>query len=288
MSFVGLYALLRLNCCILTTYKFVLMRRLFFLLYLVCGSVLSLFAGGPPLIVAHRGGAGHGVENTLSCIERGVASGADIIEVDVRMTADGHVVVCHDRDIKRTTCGKGRIDRLSLADVRSFCVVDSEGLCTGETIPTLREVLGLVAGRCAVLIEVKGDVKGAEEAVLGDIVACDAVGWVSVQSFSDAVLGRFVELGAPFPLEKLLYFKVPLLPLLFDGSLRCFSYGKYAHVSSFNFHKSFFCRRVAKGVKSAGKGVKVWTYGVPSSKTINSEIDAVITDFPALWSNVLR
>ena len=48
-------------------------------------------------IIAHRGGAGLGCENTLSCIEKGLSSSrADMVEIDVHLTRDGEVVVCHD------------------------------------------------------------------------------------------------------------------------------------------------------------------------------------------------
>ena len=48
------------------------------------------------IIIAHRGGALLGTENSLSCIERGIQTGADMVEVDLHLTADNHIVVCHD------------------------------------------------------------------------------------------------------------------------------------------------------------------------------------------------
>lgn len=57
------------------------------------------------MIIAHRGGALLGTENSLSCIEKGIATGADMVEVDLHLTADRHIVVCHDRKVNRTTNG---------------------------------------------------------------------------------------------------------------------------------------------------------------------------------------
>lgn len=79
-------------------------------------------------VTAHRGGAKLGNENTLSCIRQGMATGADMIEVDVHLTRDGEVVVCHDETIDRTTNGTGRIEDLSFAELRAARIVDACGM----------------------------------------------------------------------------------------------------------------------------------------------------------------
>jgi glycerophosphoryl diester phosphodiesterase len=106
-------------------------------------------ANGRPLVIAHRGGAGLWPENTLHAFERAAALGVDVIETDVRATADGELVVFHDATVERTTDGAGRVRQLSLAELkrldagyrwspdggRSF-PLRGQGL----TVPTLREV----------------------------------------------------------------------------------------------------------------------------------------------------
>ena len=124
-----------------------------------------------PMVIAHRGGASLGPENSLMAIERAIALGVDAVEVDVRLSADGHVVVMHDKSVNRTTDGKGCVNGLSLAQLKKFSLLDAVGNKTGERIPALDEVLGLVAGRCRVLIEIKdNDSRGIEPAVV-DVVA---------------------------------------------------------------------------------------------------------------------
>lgn len=251
------------------------------LLFLVCVAMAQ--GVSRPLIVAHRGGAALGVENTLSCIEAGIAAGADAVEVDVRLTKDGHLVVFHDARVDATTDGRGKISEMTLRDVKALNIVDKAGCVTGEKIPTLGGVLSLVDGRCRVLVEVKrGSGEGVEGEVLRVVREGGAAGWVSVQSFSDVVLRRFRELGAPFPLEKLVVFKVPFLPLIFDGGLSFFSLKKYDYISSFNFHKRCLPASLARKLREAGKGVKVWTVlsvdDVPSAPS-----DAIIVDDPRLW-----
>ena len=110
------------------------------------------------LNIGHRGAAGHASENTLGAIHKGIALGVDFIEIDVRRTADGVLVILHDATVNRTTNGKGRVDRLSLREIQTF----SAG--NGEIIPTLEDVLKIVAGRAGLLLELK--VKGiAQQAV---------------------------------------------------------------------------------------------------------------------------
>ena len=108
-----------------------------------------------PIIVAHRGGADLGMENSLSCIEKGIAAGADMIEIDLHLTADNQVVVCHDRSINRTTNGKGKIGQMTLAEIQQYRLLDQNGNPSNETIPTLEQVLELCKDRCAMLIEIK-------------------------------------------------------------------------------------------------------------------------------------
>lgn len=250
-----------------------------FFLFVICGLQAQTASRA---IIAHRGGAGEGLENTLSCIEGAVVMGVDAVEVDVYLTADGHVVVCHDATVDATTNGKGRVSELSLSEIGELRIVDADGCVTSEVIPTLKQVLQLVQGRCGLLIEVKKSGGGIEKKVIDDVVACGALSWVSVQSFSDVVLQKFYELRAPFPLEKLVVFKVPLLPLIYDNGLRFFSFKRYAYVSSFNFHKYGLPASFAAKIRSHDMGLKVWTVN-SHSEIPDVVVDAVITDYPSLW-----
>jgi glycerophosphoryl diester phosphodiesterase len=107
-------------------------------------------------IIAHRGGMGAAPENTLAAFQRSAREGADAFELDVRLTADGHVVVCHDATIDRTTDARGQISMLKLADVRR---ADAAARWTGESvgtqrIPLLAEVLDSFPST-AVVVELK-------------------------------------------------------------------------------------------------------------------------------------
>jgi len=107
------------------------------------------------LRIGHRGAAGHAPENTLAAIQKGIALGVDFVEIDVRRTADSVLVVLHDETVNRTTNGKGRVDRLSLQEVKKFDAGN------GEHIPTLEEVLKVAAGEAGLMLELK--VKGVAQ-----------------------------------------------------------------------------------------------------------------------------
>ncbi len=80
----------------------------------------SPFRAEPPLVIAHAGGEGLGPENTIEAMERSLAAGADALDVDLRMTADGVIVARHDRDVAATTDGKGNVDSLTWAQVQAL------------------------------------------------------------------------------------------------------------------------------------------------------------------------
>ena len=73
-----------------------------------------------PVIFAHRGASAHAPENTLAAFELALEQGADGIELDVKLSADGQVIVIHDATVDRTTGAHGRVKDMSLAELRSL------------------------------------------------------------------------------------------------------------------------------------------------------------------------
>jgi len=107
-----------------------------------------------PTIFAHRGASAHAPENTLAAFELAAAQGADGIELDAKLSADGHVVVIHDPTVDRTTDRPGRVKDLSLAELRSL---DAGAFFVekyrGEKVPTLEEVFEALGKRMFVNVE---------------------------------------------------------------------------------------------------------------------------------------
>src|SRR5689334_23229806 len=107
-----------------------------------------------PVIFAHRGASAYAPENTIASFEFAVAQGTDAIELDVKLSADGHVIVHHDPTVDRTTNGKGKVKDLTLAELKTL---DAGGFFSenfhGEKIPTLEEVFEAVGKRTFINVE---------------------------------------------------------------------------------------------------------------------------------------
>ena len=112
-------------------------------------------------LAAHRGGARLWPENSLRAFRESLALGVDLLELDVHLTADGHVVVIHDAQLERTTNGRGSVGERTAAELVDVRLRDPDGALTDERVPTLEDVLALVApSRAGLLVEVKGPVTG--------------------------------------------------------------------------------------------------------------------------------
>jgi glycerophosphoryl diester phosphodiesterase len=139
------------------------------------------------LVVAHRGAAGTRPENTLASFRRAIELGADVIELDVHVTADGVAVVIHDDTVDRTTNGHGRVREMTLAQIKQL---DAGSWFSpeyaGERVPTLEEVVALTGRRVPLSIELKAP--GAEDAAIAAVRNGCPRSFVS--SFSEEFLRR--------------------------------------------------------------------------------------------------
>src|SRR5690554_851116 len=148
-----------------------------------------------PLIIAHRGASGIAPENTLTAFQKAIEIGVDRIEMDLRQTIDGEVVVIHDKTIVRTTNGWGSVRKMSLKKLKSY----SAGSWFNpdfidEKVPTFREVLELVQGKTQLLLEVKDGSpyhQGIEKNIIELVNEYKANEWCIVQSFNDRILSNF-------------------------------------------------------------------------------------------------
>jgi glycerophosphoryl diester phosphodiesterase len=116
-----------------------------------------MFEGLPrPIIFAHRGDSAHAPENTLASFRLAQAKGADAIELDAQLSADGKVVVFHDATLERTTDGSGRLSEKNFDQLRALDAGSKfAGRFRRERIPLLDEVLDAVGNKLAINIEFK-------------------------------------------------------------------------------------------------------------------------------------
>ncbi|MGD6780052.1 glycerophosphodiester phosphodiesterase [Sutcliffiella horikoshii] len=104
--------------------------------------------GGLPLVIAHQGGEHLAPSNTMTAFEQAVGMGVDVLETDIHITKDGHLVAIHDPTVDRTTNGQGEVAALTLEEVKQldagYHFVDLDGNNSfrgkGVTIPTVEEM----------------------------------------------------------------------------------------------------------------------------------------------------
>lgn len=119
---------------------------------------------GSVMVVAHRGCWKGTSENSIDAIEACVAFGIDMVEIDVRATRDGVLILMHDATIDRTTDGTGKVEELDWAYLRTLHLRESAGRgspTTARTIPTFEDALRAAKGRILINIDAKGDLTDA-------------------------------------------------------------------------------------------------------------------------------
>lgn len=141
-----------------------------------------------PLIIGHRGCPHSEPENTLRSFKRALDHGADMIELDVHLTKDDKLIIMHDGNLARTTGIDKEIRKMTLAEIRSHTA-------EGETIPTLKETLEFLKGKCMVNIESKN--KKTAPFIVDLVKRLDMVDDVILASRSWAFLST-VKLMNPF------------------------------------------------------------------------------------------
>ena len=112
-------------------------------------------------VIAHRGGAAVAPENTLAAIRGAIAIGCDYVEVDVRPTRDGHLVLMHDRSVNRTTNGAGDVTDLDYGAVQTLDAGSHfSSAYSAERVPTFDDALRLARGAIHVYVDHKdGDIE---------------------------------------------------------------------------------------------------------------------------------
>jgi glycerophosphoryl diester phosphodiesterase len=151
-------------------------RSLLLLVLTVCGilpataqsnldSILNDFYSKPErvLVASHRAAHNNYPENSIAAMKEAIRLGVDIIETDVRETKDGILIIMHDKNIDRTTTGKGNVAELTYAQLQRYFLL-FEGKPTNEKIPTFREVLDLVKGKIMLDVDYKADGERAAKA----------------------------------------------------------------------------------------------------------------------------
>ncbi len=142
---------------------------------------------GKVRVIAHRGASAYKLENTLSAVKLAFKMGADAVEVDVRLCADGEVVVIHDERVDRVTNGRGRVRELTVSELKRLKVGKE------EKIPLLKEILDLLPyGEKKLLVELKEP--GLEKKVVNLVKERNLEDYVEIASFFHPSVKKVKEL----------------------------------------------------------------------------------------------
>jgi len=212
-----------------------------------------------PLIFGHRGAREAAPENTLAAFRRAAGMGADGVELDVQLSADGVPVVIHDFTVDRTTDGQGLVSLLTWAQLREL---DAGGwfgpAFAGERIPALEEVLVVGAiHESPLLVNVELKARGLRDGRLEEAVAqvlreSNLADRVLVSSFNPWSLRR---LGQQMPEVSLALLTAPDQPLpLRGGWLR-----RFCRADTLHPHHSMITSPFMKKVRRQGLWVNTWT-----------------------------
>jgi glycerophosphoryl diester phosphodiesterase len=217
----------------------------------------------PLLVIAHRGDSAHRPENTLASFASALEVGASAVELDVQLTADGHVVVLHDATLDRTTSGRGDVRRLPLAEVRAVSAGYPERFgdaFAGERVPLFSEALALARGRARVLVEIKAesitaDAEGGIEArVVEEVRRAGMEDRVALISFDHRAVVRLRSL-APEMVRGRLFGRTSADEVL--------SAARDASCDLVMPHKSQITDHLAERVHAAGLKLATWVVDEP-------------------------
>lgn len=231
----------------------------------------------PTWIVGHRGARGEAPENTLAGFQIAIEAGAPEIELDVRLSADNHLVVLHDRNVNRTTWHKGVATRYTLAELNLLDARrNTPGWHLPAGIPSLADVVNFCPPTMRFQFEVKSDtpermrIKAArlkqfiDEMAMRDraVVTSSSVEFLRMLGNMDATIprGYVAEFSYLQPLRKV-------------NALRC---------EWLIAHYSLVDRRLMRRVREKGLRVSAWTVNDlnEAERLVTLGVDSIITDFP--------
>lgn len=232
-----------------------------------------------PINFAHRGACAVAPENTLRAFGRAIELGADGIELDVQLSADGILVVCHNFDVDQTSNGHGRIAALPLAELKQLDFGSWFGpQFAGERIPTLDEVFDSLSPPALVNIEIKSMSlrdNGLEAAVATLVRRRAVYDRVIVSSFNPVALWRLRRLDPHIEIG-LLY--APNLPIILARAwLR-----PWVRPHALHPEQTLVDTNYMAWARRRGYAVNVWTVNEVAAmrRLIDVGVTSIITDYP--------
>jgi len=280
-----------------------------FLLLLILFKVLSFvakpvsdhpyFSSDEFMVIAHRGGLGLGPEHTLYTYRRAVQLGIDVLEIDVRITKDGQLVVIHDKTVNRTTNGTGLVENYTLADIHTLDAAyrwspDEDNRFPlrgkGVKIPSLSEVFQEFQ-QIRINIEIKEPQAAMITTLCRIIQDHDMLKKIMIASFNTGALKKFRSLCPAVATsagssEVILFYslqKVRLESIYSPNALALQVPEKYGAIQVVN-------RRFVEAAHKRNLRVHVWIVNDIDSmkRLLKLGVDGIITDYPQQLSDTLK
>jgi len=259
------------------------------------------FAGQRPVIIGHRGAGGVAPENTLVSFQQAILDGADILELDVYLTKDNHVVVIHDANVDRTTNGTGKVTDFTLAQLQELdagyrfqgadCDFPFRG--KGHKIPTLREILDAFP-KTPFSIELKMPNKALVFELVKVLYHTRrlADGSILCASFLHRAVSHVRKLAPHLATNfsqrevTAMMARVRLLPVI-RGKKKNFSYVFQVKRNVGRF--KFVTPKTVRAIQRLGFEVQIWTVNDEGEMHhyLAMGVDGIITDFPGRLRKVL-
>ncbi|MDD6919794.1 MAG: glycerophosphodiester phosphodiesterase [Eubacteriales bacterium] len=230
-----------------------------------------------PFVWAHRGASGYAPENTLPAFQMAADMGADGVELDVQLTKDGVLVVCHDETIDRTSTGKGWIKDLTFEELRKLDFFNGNEKYKGVQIPTMEEVFNLLKDSgLTINIEMKNGVvfyENLEEKLVELVHKCGWEDRVIYSSFNHYSVKKLKEIE---PTAKVGF-------LYADGTMNMPEYAKDYGVDA--LHPALYNIQfpgLMEKCREYGLEVNVWTVNeLPYIQMCCMlDVDAIIGNYP--------
>jgi glycerophosphoryl diester phosphodiesterase len=229
-------------------------------------------------VIAHRGFSGAAPENTLAAVRAAIEVGADMVEIDVTLSADSYIVVIHDETLGRTTDGNGAVSLFTLAELQQLDTGSwFDPSFVGERIPTLEQVFNEVDGRILLNIEIKSEAvdRGVVSKVASAVREFTMVDQVVVSSFSPTALEEMNSI-APEIRTAVLY------NTKFHEGQDAVEIVTGLGASVFNIKRQRLTRKMLRRCREHDVPVGIYTVNKPRRmrRLVKRGIDAIFTDHP--------
>ena len=227
-------------------------------------------------VTAHRGDSKKAPENTLAAFEKAIENGADVIELDVRETKDGEIVIMHDESLKRT-CGENvKVGNLTYEELLKYSPTAAykgkhKDDYVDEKIPTLREAIELIGDRADINIELKPAKtdKHLEESVAQIIGEYDYYDHCVVASLVYKSIKKTKKAD-------------PRIKTIYVMAMAMGDFYSLKYADGFSIKHRFINREVIKNSHKAGKEVYAWT--IDDKEVLENmmllDVDSIITNNP--------